>query len=64
MGMATRLVLVVCALWFVAVAGLQLLTGNSKYDLNAILIGLFPLIAFALLRPLASFVVSGSFRHF
>jgi hypothetical protein len=60
--MATRLILVVCALWFVAVAGMQLLTGNSKYDLNALAIGAAPLIGFVLLRPLAAYVVSGSFR--
>jgi hypothetical protein len=59
MGMATRLILVVCALWFVAVAGLQLLTGNARNDLAMLGIALAPMVAVWVIRLLGSYVLYG-----
>ena len=60
--MATRFVLVVCAIWFVAVAGLQLLTGNERNDLAMLGIALAPVIAAFVLQRLAIFVLLGRWR--
>ena len=60
--MATRFVLVVCAIWFVAVAGLQLLTGNARNDVAMLGIGLAPLIAVFVLWRLVVYVLLGRWR--
>lgn len=57
--MLSRLLIVLCAGWFLLVAMLQALTGNAKYDIEMLLIGAAPIIGVEILRRLTMYVLLG-----
>jgi len=59
--MATRLILVLCFLWFVLVTGLQLLTGNARNDGAMLGIAVAPLAVTWVIRMIGAYVLYGRF---